>query len=160
MKFFIEAFGYKFQAEFDICFNDEKTDIARCVALEPPEKIAKGMPWALHYPYGGEYYLSPEIFISEGTLGSVVGDWVQSRGGFSGIHHLAYQVDDVEAKMKEWTDNGWANFSSAEPITCPGLVQVFSKPNCTGVVYEFIKREGHGFCKESVKTLMLSSKGD
>ena len=45
VDFLIEAFGYHFQAEFEIFFNDEKTDKALCIALEPPEKIASGLPF-------------------------------------------------------------------------------------------------------------------
>ena len=144
MKFFIDAFGYQFQDEFEIYFNDAKTDKAMCVALEPPEKIVKNLPWLIHMPFQSEdsvWHLAPEIFVSEGSPGSIVGDWVKSRAGVGGVHHMAYQVDDVAGKMKEWTERGWANFSSEKPIVCPGLEQVFSKPNCTGVIYEFIKRE-------------------
>lgn len=100
--------------------------------------------------------MAPEIFVSDGNSGSIVGRWVQERG--PGIHHMAYQVDDVEATMKEWKEKGYAEFSSEKPMTCPGLTQVFTKPSeLTGVVFELIKREGFGFCKENVKQLMISS---
>lgn len=159
VDFFIKAFGYKFQAEFEIFFNDEKTDKAMCVALEPPEKVSKQMPWTI--TAGGldltEYHLAPEIFVSEGTPGSIVDKWVKRRGGFGGIHHLAYQVEDVEAQMKEWYNKGWGDFTSQQPMVCEGITQVFSKPNCTGVIFEFIKREHFGFCQTNVLELMKST---
>ena len=35
---------------------------------------------------------------------------------------------------------GFAEFASEEPLTCPGLTQVFTKPlEITGVIYEFIE---------------------
>ena len=167
VDFFVRAFGYKIQCEFEIFFNDEKTDKAMCIALEPPEKVIKDMKWfCWHYvPEEHEealaYHLAPEIFVSEGTPGSIVGDWVAKRDGIGGVHHLAYQVADVALKMKEWTEKGLGDFSSSEPLTCEGLTQVFSKYHpLTGVIYEFIKREEFGFCKDNVKKLMESTRGD
>ena len=82
------------------------------------------------------------------------------RNGVGGIHHIAYQVDDVEKTMKEWQQKGFAEFATTDPLKCPGLVQVFTKPSLlTGVIYEFITREDHGFCKDNVKSLMESTKG-
>ena len=73
---------------------------------------------------------------------------------------MAYQVENVKAVMEEWLAMGYAEFYSPKPIVCkdPDLTQVFTKPSeLTGVVYEFISREGAGFCKDSVKKLMESS---
>jgi len=157
-KFFIDAFGYKIQTRFPILFDNGET--ANCIALEPPEKVLKNMPWIAMLPYNQRYHLAPEIFISDGTEGSIVGEWVKARNGIGGIHHIALQVEDVQAIMDEWKQKGYAEFSSETPIVCEaeGLTQVFTKPSeLTGVVYEFIKREAFGFCQENVKSLMLSS---
>jgi 4-hydroxyphenylpyruvate dioxygenase-like putative hemolysin len=173
-KFFCEAMGYRIQGEpFEIKFDDEGKQIALCVALEPPEKTLPSMNTIIqepeYYYYLNtqlrekicEYHLAPEIFISEGSSGSIVEDWVQSRGGVGGIHHLAYEVYDVEATMKEWQEKGWGEFTSDKPMSCPGITQVFSKPNPTGIIFEFIKRTGEvGFCKDNVKNLMMSTKRD
>lgn len=156
IRFFTDAFGYKFQEEFEIYFDDARTDRALCVALEPPERVGS-VPFAMTCPDSEcVYHMAPEIFISEGTPGSIVWNWVQSRGGFGGVHHFAYQVEDVEAKMREWTAKGWGNFSTDKPLSCPGVTQVFSQPNCTGVIFEFIKRDRLGFCWDNVKSLMQS----
>lgn len=168
-KFFQEAFGYKFQDEFDLEFDDGTK--AKCIALEPPEKNT-GMRWKsshIWYPYDGndnivgeqvdEYHLAPEIFISEGDPNSIVGRWVASRSGIGGVHHLAYQVEDVQKTVEEWKSRGWASFNG-DVKSCPGLTQIFTEPNPTGVIFEFIKREGQGFCKDNVKALMQSTKGD
>jgi len=159
VKFFVDAFGYKIQAEFEIFFNDEKTDKALCMALEPPEKLDKDMPWVYHVDDRLEYHLAPEIFVSEGTIGSIVFDWVEARNGIGGAHHIAYQVDSVAKKMAEWTEKGYGDFTTKDIMTCPGLKQVFSKPHrLTGMIYEFIEREEFGFCAENVKQLMESTR--
>jgi len=162
VKFLQDAFGYKFQAEFEIFFNDEKTDKALCIALEPPEK-----PTEYKVPFSiatmteegaAEYHMAPEIFVSEGTPGSIVWNWVQSRGGIGGIHHLAYEVPNVEKQRQIWIDKGWGDFTSDKPFKCEDLTQIFSKPHqLTGVIFEFIERKGFGFCKDNVKELMKST---
>lgn len=173
--FFCRALGYRVQKPFKISFPDGST--AECYALEPPEKqqipalgfgsadwtqrcdlppIAQG-PGEL-IELSQEYHLAPEIFVSDGTPGSIVDRWVQARGGVGGIHHLAYQVESVEDTMGEWLEKGYAEFTTDKPLTCPGLTQVFTKPSeLTGVIYEFIEREGQGFCEENVMDLMTST---
>jgi len=164
-QFFIDAFGYRVQDQFEIKFDDGST--ARCLALEPPEKLASAttpLPWThlSHLPDGvkQEFHMPPEIFVSDGEPGSVVFEWVKHRDGVGGIHHLAYQVPSVKAKMKEWKDRGYAEFTTQDVLTCPDLVQVFTKPSSlTGVIYEFIERGAHGFCRDNVKNLMDSTRG-
>jgi len=161
-KFFMDAFGYKVQQEFDIDFPDGTK--AQCIALQPPEKKEEGIPWIVTGldPLQSEYHLAPEIFVSDGPEGSIVGDWVKARGGIGGIHHIALLTDDVRATMKLWIDRGFAEFTTTDVLTCPEdeLDQVFTKPNpLTGVIYEFIKRGAKGFCNKNVERLMTSTKG-
>jgi len=207
-QFFIDAFGYKIQDEFeikfdvlfeDVCIGDTfeigldkyikvapnraktiqnyyytSTDTfdpkkiirgvtAQCIALEPLEKVDKWL-WKIHEsrdidgirPSECEYHMAPEIFVSDGEPDSIVGKWVYRHG--NGIHHIAYQVNSVEKTVELWKSKGWAEFSS-DVIRCPGITQVFTKPSeLTGVIFEFIERGDHGFCKESVKQLMESTK--
>lgn len=104
-----------------------------------------------------EYHQAPEIFISDGDENSIVGKWVEKYG--NKIHHIAYQVANVEEIVSLWKEKGYAEFSTDSPIKCPGLTQIFTKPSeLTGVIYEFIKRDKEGFCKDSVRKLMESSK--
>lgn len=161
-QFFIDALGYKIQTEFDLNFPDGST--TKCIALEPPEKLTSNAPWTyfstdnLGIPTQ-EFHLPPEIFISDGSPDSIVGKWVERRG--SSIHHLAYQVKSVQETMNEWKEKGYAEFASEEPLKCPGLTQVFTKPSeLTGIIYEFIERENFGFCKENVQLLMESTQND
>lgn len=164
-QFFIDCLGYRIPENlpngFQITFDDGTK--ADCLVLVPSEKTADNLPWNTVLPFGENgiqtYHVAPEIFISDGVEGSIVGNWVKERDGVGGVHHMAYQVDDVEATMKEWKEKGYAQFLSEQPLTCPGLVQVFTKPSeLTGIIYELIKREGDGFCEDNVKDLMLSSK--
>ena len=161
VDFFIKAFGYHVQTEFDIKFDNGAT--AKCFALEPPEKQVEGLPWTCdilpeELTSVTSYHLAPEVFVSDGDPESIVGKWVANRNGIGGIHHLAYQVDSVQSQMDLWKEKGYAEFTTENPLTCPGLVQVFTKPSeLTGVIYEFIERGKHGFCQENVKQLMVST---
>jgi len=166
-KFLMDFLGYKkpenLQEGFDIQFEDGTW--AKCLVLEPPEKVSSFVPWKT-FDVGSmfetiEHHLAPEIFVSNGSPGSIVDRWVQNKGGIGGIHHVAYQVKSVQAIMDEWTAKGFAEFASKEPLKCPGLTQVFTKPmKLTGVIYEFIEREAQGFCANNVKDLMKSTKGN
>ena len=165
-NFFSDTLGYSVGTEFQIKFDDGGT--ADCLALVPSEKRPPetGL-WRLQTVLGFneleeevEYHSPPEIFVSDGPSGSIVGDWVDARGGVGGIHHIAYQCENVADTMKEWREKGYAEFLSEEPMECPGLKQVFTKPSeLTGVIYELISREGKGFCELNVKGLMESTKG-
>jgi catechol 2,3-dioxygenase-like lactoylglutathione lyase family enzyme len=174
VNFFKDAFGYKEQAEFDI--NLEDGSVAKCMALEPPEKLFAGMPFSLghmmpcHFMSNGvsvEYHMAPEVFVSSGPPGSLIYNWVMQlgpvRGGngerVGGIHHLAYQVPSVKETMALWLKKGWAEFTTEAPLECEDLTQVFTKPcKHTGVIYEFIERKGqHGFCRDNVGRLMQST---
>ena len=160
--FFIKCFGYRIAEDlpdgFEINFKDNTT--AQCLVLVPKEQVKVPAPWShLELSTNNSYHLPPEIFVSNGSLGSIVQEWVSKRDGIGGIHHIAYQVNSVEKKMKEWKEKGYAEFTTEEPLTCPGLTQVFTKPSqLTGVIYEFIEREKEGFCKANVKNLMNSTK--
>lgn len=163
-QLFIDCFGYRLAEDlpdgFKIEFEDGSS--ADCLVLLPPEQASGNMPWMVEHYFNHEYinyHMSPEIFISDGSSDSIVGKWVEERGGFGGIHHMAFQVDSVEKTMKEWSAKGYVEFATDAPLTCPGLVQVFTKPSeLTGVIYELIEREAHGFCKDNVKALMESTK--
>ncbi len=164
-KLFVECFGYRIAEDipegFKIQFDDGSC--ADCLVLLPPEQITGGMPWMMESYFDHDftmYHMAPEIFISDGTGDSIVGKWVAERGGIGGIHHMAFQVESVQEKMKDWGTKGFVEFATDAPLSCPGLVQVFTKPSeLTGVIYEFIEREHHGFCTDNVKALMESTKG-
>ena len=171
-KFFQDCLGYTIGTEFDLLFEDGST--TECIALAPPENRHKdSLEWDIFLADKPEspsedvefhsYHAPSEIFVSDGPLGSIVGDWVEERGGIGGVHHIAYQVDNVETVMKEWKEKGYAEFYSEKPLVCSEteLVQVFTKPSeLTGVIYELIKRgkDDKGFCEKNVKALMESTK--
>ena len=163
-RLFIECLGYRIAEDlpegFKIEFDDGSS--ADCLVLLPPEQATGNAPWMTEHYFDHDfvnYHMAPEIFLSDGTNDSIVGKWVAERGGVGGIHHMAFQVESVENKMREWEAKGYVEFATEHPLTCPGLVQVFTKPSeLTGVIYELIEREKHGFCKDNVKALMESTK--
>ena len=112
------------------------------------------------FPHFVEYHLAPEIFVSEGTPGSIVDRWVKERGGIGGVHHMAYNTDDINSVVKEWKDHD-IEFLSDEVIDCPDddMRQIFTKPQplLGGMIIELIERGDKGFCQNSVKDLMEST---
>jgi 4-hydroxyphenylpyruvate dioxygenase-like putative hemolysin len=168
VQFFKDAFGYSEQAEFEINLEDGST--AKCMSLTPPEKSIESIPFIAPVYHEGsqpsmsvkcEYHMSPELFVSAGPPGGLIDKWVDAWGrGVGGIHHLAYQVEDVRATMKKWIEMGWL-FTTNDALDCDDLTQVFSKPHpLTNVIYEFIQRRGqHGFCVGNVARLMGSTAG-
>ena len=160
-----EIFGYTIDEEFNVDFDDGST--ARCCAMTPPEK--KGNPpWMIKGANVFEsqqflssvFHMAPEIFISDGDSNSIVGNWVRDRGGVGGIHHIAYQVDDIDSTFNHLKDNG-VEFLSENIIKCPSddMNQKFTKPldliGC--IIIELIQRGDKGFCRDSVKDLMEST---
>jgi 4-hydroxyphenylpyruvate dioxygenase-like putative hemolysin len=146
--------------EFEITFSDNSK--AMCVAMTPPEKPHSSQKFSVDFPAVGptvtSYHLAPEIFISQGSKGSIVDTWVKETGG--GIHHLAYSVQDIDAKVEEFRSLG-VKFLSDEIIDCPedNLRQIFTEPQTLlgGIIIELIERGDKGFCKGSVKNLMEST---
>ena len=136
--FFRKAFGYSVGTEFQIKFDDDTT--ADCLVLIPSEdRPLDTSEWDVMLadrptePFDEEvefhsYHSPAEIFVSDGSVGSIVGDWVAERGGVGGVHHIAYQVDDVAGTMNKGKEEGYAEFYSDEPIFCenPKLIQVFT----------------------------------
>ena len=179
-SFLEDCLGYKYAGTWDLEFSDGST--TKFNMLAPPEaRASEAGKWTHHATMyepsilddrvndensaiNCEFHTPPEIAVSDGPIGSIVGDWVaKTNGGVGGVHHIAYEVDDVADTMREWQEKGYAEFYSDKPIVCEedDLVQVFSKPSeLTGVIYELIKRgkTNKGFCIKSVKKLMLSTK--
>lgn len=157
-RFFIDALGYRIEDEFEISFDDKSC--AQCYALTPGERLETGAffnEWALTAK-GGAYHMPPEIFVSQGSDNSIVKGWVDNRGGIGGIHHVAYQVDNVKSEMTRWIDNKWATFTTDEPIIADGLTQCFTKEHIlSGIIYELISRTKKGFNVDSVRDLMEST---
>ena len=140
--FLEKTLKYTTNTEFEIVFDNKST--AECLVLEPSSSK------------------NPEIFISDGTDNSVVGEWVQAQNGSGGIHHIAYRVSDIYAIVQEWKENG-VQFLTEDVIDCPedNMKQIFSKPLdiLGGLIIELIERQDKGFCQNSVKDLMNSTKG-
>ena len=139
-------FGYAFNTEFNVEFDDGS--VAKCMIMVPPvgpvTLVREGH----------------EIFISDGDEKSIVGKWVKERGS-GGIHHMAYRVKEIQPIVDEWRDLD-IEFLTDEVIDCPddNLRQIFTKPleELGGVIIELIERGDKGFCQNSVKNLMESTK--
>lgn len=164
VDFLTNALDYKIAKKYPNGFRVDFDDgtFANCTVLEQYDKLNTNisLPWIIGLPEAKEleYHVPPEIFISEGSEGSIVDKWVKDHG--SGLHHIAIQVKSIEETKKRWIENGWAEFASDEPKKCPGLTQIFTKPSqITGVIWELIEREegAKGFCEKNVRDLMEST---
>jgi catechol 2,3-dioxygenase-like lactoylglutathione lyase family enzyme len=176
-EFLQKALGYQVVEEFEIVFGDGTSALS--IAHAPPEdRPVQHEKWThqqiVYTPSildervddsnsatTVEFHAPPEIFVSDGKPGTIVGDWVASKnGGKGGLHHIGYQVDDVQGVIDEWTKKGLAEFCS-DMIEGPGLKQVFTKEHeLTGLIYEFITRigpEGLSFKNQNVRALMEST---
>jgi 4-hydroxyphenylpyruvate dioxygenase-like putative hemolysin len=148
-KFYQDQFGYTIGTEFDVNFDNGSS--AKCKVL-----VAPLIEVTLVHD-------GPEIFISDGTPGSIVGDWVAERNGEGGIHHMAYRVKDIDKIVVEWKNKG-IEFLTEDIIDCPedSLRQIFTRPlsHLGGTIIELIERGDKGFCQNSVKRLMESTVGN
>ena len=145
-EFLHKTLKYSTETKFEIIFDNHST--AECLILTPHYRTINN---------------NPEIFVSDGTEDSIVGEWVKNhRDGQGGIHHLAYKVENIEEHVKEWKQNG-VEFLTNDIIDCPEdkMKQIFTKPLDVlgGIIIELIEREDKGFCQNSVKDLMNSTKG-
>tara|TARA_B100000745_G_C19879819_1_gene293685 strand:+ start:35 stop:511 length:477 start_codon:yes stop_codon:yes gene_type:complete len=140
-EFLRAILDYSKSTEFQIEFDDKST--AQCVVLEP---FISGQP---------------EVFISNGSPGSIVDKWVKERNG-GGVHHIAYSTGSIEEKVEEWKAHG-IEFLTENIIDCPedDMRQIFTKPidYLGGIIIELIDRGDKGFCQNNVKNLMNSTKG-
>ena len=154
--------GYTIKQPFEIFFEDGSK--VECFALKPPEDISKKLKHKL-FPVVGyataHYHMAPEIFVSEGGTNSIAKNWVEEHNGMGGIHHLAYESDDIEWDIKRWKKHG-IEFSTDDIIECPDddLRQIFTKPlpALGNIILELIQRGDKGFCGDSVKRIMESTK--
>jgi len=161
---FTSFLGYRHHTSFDLKFDDGST--TDCLVLVPgreysgiPRVITQTVAASLgddgDFLVTADYQIPPEIFISDGPPESIVGKWVEKNG--PGVHHLAFRVNpgEIESYMTSHPTYEWL---SKEPIVCDGLRQIFVKMPGTNLTIELIEREKEGFCRDSVKKLMESTK--
>ena len=79
------------------------------------------------------------------------------------MHHIAYKVKDIDSIVNDWRSKGTVEFLTDDIIDCPDddLRQIFTKPldYMGGIIIELIERGSKGFCQNSVRDLMNSTKG-
>jgi len=101
------------------------------------------------------------IFVDQGLdWDNIITKWVKTYG--SGLHHMAYLVDDIETTWQVMMKQG-LKFTTDKIIdTGGGLKQLFSEPNpVTGILTEIIQREKDDvfFVQENVVKLIESTEG-
>ncbi len=101
------------------------------------------------------------IFVDQGLdWDNIITQWVKKHG--SGLHHMAYLVDDIEKTWEDLKKQGMKFTTDKVIDTGGGLKQLFSEPNpVTGILTEIIQREKDGifFVQENVVKLIESTEG-
>jgi methylmalonyl-CoA/ethylmalonyl-CoA epimerase len=101
------------------------------------------------------------IFVDQGLdPDNIITRWVEKHG--SGLHHMAYLVDDIETASKNLRSKGMKFTTDTIVDTGGGLKQLFSTPHpITGLITEIIKRskEDVFFVQENVIQLIKSTEG-
>jgi methylmalonyl-CoA/ethylmalonyl-CoA epimerase len=116
----------------------------------------RAMSRVLNLP-GTSFY----TFVDQGLdPDNVVSKWVAKYG--SGLHHMAYLVDDIGTAAETLRDRGMAFTTDHVIDTGGGLKQLFSLPHpVTRVITEIIQREKDDvfFVQENVIELIRSTEG-
>ena len=116
----------------------------------------KALSKVLNLP-GSPFY----IFVDQGLdPGNIISRWVGRYG--SGLHHMAYLVDDIHKAEVSLRKAGLKFTTDTVIDTGGGLKQLFSLPNpVTGVLTEIIERykEGVFFVQDNVIQLIKSTEG-
>ncbi|MFH1754091.1 MAG: VOC family protein [Candidatus Latescibacterota bacterium] len=115
---------------------------------------SKAFSKVLNLP-GSPFY----IFVDQGLApDNIISRWVKRYG--SGLHHMAYLVDDIHAAAELLKKQGMTFTTDRVIDTGGGLKQLFSLPNpVTGILTEIIEREQEGlfFVQENVIQLIKST---
>lgn len=101
------------------------------------------------------------VFVDMGmTPDNIISQWVAAHG--SGLHHLAYLVDDIDAAHDALKKRG-VEFTTGHVIdTGGGLRQLFTQPDpVTGLITELIQRDRPDvfFVQKNVEALIRSTQG-
>lgn len=109
-KFFIEAFGYRRQTEFDIKFPDGTC--CACIALEPPEKIDTGppLPPEMQTPASSQIWKCTQTIVVGGSVCNSDGSTPKGHGYHDVEFHMAPEIfisssEDPESIVSKWVIN-------------------------------------------------------
>jgi methylmalonyl-CoA/ethylmalonyl-CoA epimerase len=117
---------------------------------------AKARSHVLQFP-GAPFYIFVDMGLDQDN---VITEWVNKYG--SGLHHMAYLVDDIHAAAEKLRQKGMRFTTEQVVDTGGGLKQLFSHQHpITGMVTEIIQRykDDVFFVQENVIQLIKSTKG-
>ena len=101
------------------------------------------------------------IFVDQGLqTENIISKWVAKNG--SGLHHMAYLVEDIAATSAQLKKQGMKFTTDHLIDSGGGLKQLFSEPDpVTGLITEIIQRDKKDvfFVRENVLQLIKSTEG-
>ena len=90
--------------------------------------------WCLFTKYEEKESPIELVIPTEGVL-------TEFRGGKGGLHHIAFEVEDVEAARKEFAGNGKEMLENAAVDGAGGIIVNFLRPRYgLGVLVEFVQQ--------------------
>jgi methylmalonyl-CoA/ethylmalonyl-CoA epimerase len=90
--------------------------------------------WCLFTKYGEKESPIELVIPTEGVL-------TEFRGGKGGLHHIAFEVEDVEAARKEFAENGKEMLEKTAVDGAGGIIVNFLRPRYgLGVLVEFVQQ--------------------
>lgn len=73
---------------------------------------------------------------------STVAKFIEKNGGRGGFHHIAYAVNDIEARMQEVADKGVQLIDKTPRSGAEGMTIAFLHPKSTaGILTEFCEKK-------------------
>ena len=90
--------------------------------------------YCLFTKYGPEESPIELVIPTEGVL-------TEYNHGKGGIHHIAFEVDDVKAAKEEYEKNGWMMLEDVPAVGAGGIIVNFLRPRFgLGVLVEFVEK--------------------
>ena len=73
---------------------------------------------------------------------SIVAKFIEKNGGRGGFHHIAYAVNDIEARLQEVADKGVQLIDKTPRSGAEGMTIAFLHPKSTaGILTEFCEKK-------------------
>ena len=130
----------------------KRTRIHHIGVVVPSHQAAENLMtmFGMEVDYTGTAYGSDIIFTKYGPLESPIefiipreGVLTKYNNGKGGIHHVAFEVDDIEAVRQEFVAQGKELLEEKAVVGTPDIVVNFLRPRYSeGILFEFVQTVG------------------
>ena len=130
----------------------KRTRIHHIGVVVPSRQTAENLMnmFGMEVDYTGEAYNSDIIFTKYGPLESPIefiipreGVLTKYNNGKGGIHHVAFEVEDIEAVRQEFEAQGKQMLEEKAVVGTPDIIVNFLRPKFSeGILFEFVQTVG------------------